>query len=507
MKTALRRAVGVLLTAVMICVPLAATVFAAENTDYTYSNPYAGVDWESVGSYKTQLHCQTNASDGYQTISEFCQDMYDCGYEVVALTDHGTNNLGWNKVPRTVPLMRYIKRERTQMADIVPLSDEEYQAYLDGTHATTNGTERRVGMLDVPYGIELNMATPFADCHLTGYFADYGQGLAGVFGDYETPTRGVAEAGGISMLAHVGEYVYIDKDSYNYVGMPVKDYYANKFARIFLDWPGSSIGMGVNSAQDDHTRCDRILYDQILMKTIPNGVVPWAFTFSDSHSSHSVNEAFTYTLMDSFDLDSFRDSITEGRFFSCSHYTFGKELNGMWERSEDYYWGTVEEQTRYSGGDWDDWSLECQDVPLIKSVRVDELRNVIAVTADNASEITFVGGGGDTGGLPGGQVLTRFKLEDGRAEIDLDDFDFDLFVRFYVSGPGGICYANPITVIETGREVEPVYVPKTFDVSTVLRAVVTMLDNLVFKWSPVVWAFKYYALGYVPFSQWKSLTP
>ena len=52
------------------------------------------------------------------------------------------------------------------------------------------------------------MATPKCDCHLTGYYADYGQGLAGVYGDYETPSKGVRRKGGISMLSHVGEYVY-----------------------------------------------------------------------------------------------------------------------------------------------------------------------------------------------------------------------------------------------------------------------------------------------------------
>ena len=36
------------------------------------------------------------------------------------------------------------------------------------------------------------------------------------------------------MLSHVGEYVYIDKDSENWVGMPVDDYYATKFEAKLL---------------------------------------------------------------------------------------------------------------------------------------------------------------------------------------------------------------------------------------------------------------------------------
>ena len=103
---------------------------------------------------------------------------------------------------------------------------KEYQGYINGTnpnrtYVTSKGdTLTRTttnGMLDVPKGIELNMATPIADCHLTGYYCDYGQGLAGVYGDYETPSKGVNDAGGISFLSHVGEYVYTEKDSENTV--------------------------------------------------------------------------------------------------------------------------------------------------------------------------------------------------------------------------------------------------------------------------------------------------
>lgn len=296
--------------------------------NYIISNPYEGIDWDTWGNYKTQLHCHTNASDGFLPIDEFVWRHYDLNFDIVALTDHGTINRGWNEEPELVPLMRLIKKDRTNMSDVIPLTDEEYEAYLNGTAPSPTRTHTN-GMLDVPQGIELNMATPIADCHLTGYYSDYGQGLAGVYGDYETPSAGVMEAGGISFLSHVGEYVYPDKDSANYVGMPVDDYYANKFARIFLDCEGSSLGMGINSATDAHTRCDRILYDQILQKTIPNGVVPWCNTFADSHNVNAINDAYTMTWMPELTTEAFRTALENGQFFSISHYSNGVELDGI----------------------------------------------------------------------------------------------------------------------------------------------------------------------------------
>ena len=243
------------------------------------------------------------------------------------------------------------------------------------------------------------MATPVADCHLTGYFAPYGQGLAGVFGDYETPSKGVMEAGGISYLSHVGEYVYTDKDSQNYVGQLIDDYYPTKFARIFLDCQGSSLGMGINSATDAHTRCDRILYDQILQKTIPNGVVPWSNTFADSHNENAVNDAYTMCWMPEFTVEAFRECQEKGQFFSVSHYSNGVELNGMEEMP-----GFVEQDV------YDTKSYWLDNTPGVTKITVDQESDTITVEGTDANIITWVSNG---------NVIKREELVDGKATLDL----------------------------------------------------------------------------------------
>lgn len=449
--------------------------------NYIITNPYADVDWDAWGAYKTQLHCHTNASDGYLTIHEFVQKHYDLDYDIVALTDHGTLNKGWNNEPQLVPLMRLIKKERTQMADVIPLTEAEYTSYIKGEAASAARTHQN-GMLDVPLGIELNMATPVTDCHLTGYFSDYGQGLAGVYGDYETPAKGVADAGGISMLSHVGEYVYPDKDSENYVGKPIDDYFANKFARLFLDNQGSSVGMGINSATDCHTRCDRILYDQILAKTIPNGVVPWSFTFSDSHNEDAVDDAFTMMLMKDLTLEDFRECMENGEFFSVSRHSYGVELNGMAELP-DYVEAEVDKSRRTT--------------PMVTRVTVDNDADTISITGTNFNSITWVSNG---------NVIKRETgIQNGTAALSLNDpslsGDPSLFVRFYITGDDGICYSQPFVLNVEGEEMKPVEVPETHDTSTFLRKLVTVVDLVFFKFNPVIWMFKYFALGYSVFDK------
>ena len=486
-KQKMKRIVSLLLCLLIVSVSLVPAASAQTQTEsqtkkFIITNPYEQVDWDSWGTYKAQLHCHTNASDGYLTIHEFVQKHYDLDYDIVALTDHGTINRGWNNEPQLVPLLRFVKRERTQMADIIPLTEEEYSSYLNGTAASDSRTHQN-GMLDVPLGIELNMATPVADCHLTGYFAEYGQGLAGVYGDYETPSKGVRKKGGISMLSHVGEFVYPDKDSADHVGQPVDEYYSNKFARIFLDNAGSSVGMGINSATDAHTRCDRILYDSILQRTIPNGVVPWGFTFSDSHNERSLNDAYTMMLMENFTIEDFRSSMENGLCFGVSHYSNGVELNGMKEMpnlTEE----EIDENKLYLSN----------DTPMVTRVTVDAQSETISIEGEHFNEITWVSNG---------NVIKRdSNITTGSAELYLHDPDLlsdpSLYVRFYITGENGICYSQPFVLNVEGETFQPVNVPKTHDVSTFLRALVTVLDVAFFRLNPVVWAFKYFALGYNP---------
>ncbi|HBL40647.1 MAG TPA: hypothetical protein DDY98_03380 [Ruminococcaceae bacterium] len=372
-----------------------------------------------------------------------------------------------------MPLMRLIKYERTKMSELVPLTADEYGAYYNGTAVSATRTHQN-GMLDIPKGIELNAATPKADCHLTGYYSDYGAGLIGVYGDYETPSAGVKAAGGISMLSHVGEYVYTDKDSEKHVGQKVDDYYATKFARLFLDNAGSSVGMGINSATDCHTRCDRILYDQVLQKTIPNGVVPWGFSFSDSHNDTSINDAFTVHMMPTQNTGAMRTSMEKGQFFAVAHYSYGYELNGMSELPENFV-----------------PDAERNDTPIVTSIRVDEENDKITVTGKNFNCITWVSNG---------NVILRESVSDGTATLDLHSSsllnDPYLYVRFYITGNAGICYANPMVLHVKGEEFTKVDVPTVNDTPAKLRKLVTILDKLIFQHSIFVRIFKKLAAGY-----------
>ncbi|MBQ7596772.1 MAG: hypothetical protein IJU45_08930, partial [Clostridia bacterium] len=78
----------------------AAICFASAAQDnFTITNPYADINWSEVNQYKTALHTHTNASDGGITLRQSLERHYETGFDIVAITDHGTVNYSWREKP------------------------------------------------------------------------------------------------------------------------------------------------------------------------------------------------------------------------------------------------------------------------------------------------------------------------------------------------------------------------------------------------------------------------
>jgi len=125
-------------------------------------------------------------------------------------------------------------------------------------------------------------------------------------------------------------------------------------------------------------------------------------------------------------------------------------------------------------------------------VTVDNGNAAISVEGKNCKQITWVidgnavlRGGGDSD-IPLADAMT----------LNLNDYNVEYFVRFYLVGDDGICYSQPFAVDKEGVEREPVEVPETNDVSTKLRKLVTVVDALFFRYNLFIKLFKLVALGY-----------
>ena len=221
------------LLAAALCLGMLPAVFAQDadekNIDYAITNPYADVDWETYGQYKASLHNHSIVSDGNNDMNYVIETYYSMGYDILAITDHGTVDRSWLN-PNCVPGLQLALGFRRDNGFEKPTG-----LTLGRYNQIASGSDRGGrGMLRVPYGIEHN-PTSFNNSHVNSWFADYGHGVLGGTSDYETPIKNIDALGGLSVINHPGEYTGArNEDDYDKAYNEDYDYYINKFARCLL---------------------------------------------------------------------------------------------------------------------------------------------------------------------------------------------------------------------------------------------------------------------------------
>lgn len=430
----------------------------AGEKNYTISNPYESVKWGEWREYKASLHSHTNASDAEPSIEDSIEYHYSDDYDILALSDHAVIGTTWDAVPTTVPLYRFFKFHNTQMADIKVLTPERRAELLAGVgRMNADGTPQP--MLEITGASELNGATPINDCHVNGFFMDegkeWGQARMGIYGDYETVVKNVEKRGGITFLDHTGEYVGCENDPER----AMEPYYANKFANIFLNYP-SCVGMDVNSGKNNRTKYDYILWDNTLKLTLPYGRNVFCFCFSDGHHLDEYERGFTYMCMPELTSEALRTCMETGAFFSCSHFDradLGDEFDGT---------GTP--------------------VPYVSCVDVNNDTDTLSFEAEGFDCVRWYSNGEL---IASGSDLTSLDLNEYEDKISL-------YVRFTLTGPGGVLYSQAFPVSAEGEETEKPAVVPTYDLPGFFRVMADLLNALI-GWTPLVLIVRKVLWGYL----------
>ena len=298
----LKKILSVFTAATMLTAAAAPVASAAEKKiDYTVINPYASVQWKKSETYKACLHCHTVASDGKVDLPEWLGLYYDQGYDILAITDHGVINNGWNQDRRTNGIFNGFKK-------VTKLTDEEYE------RITTGSDRGGRGMTDIKGGIECNMAV-VSKTHVNGYWTTYGQGVWGKENDYETAPREIEKSGGYSVLNHVGDWV----NSNNYPDRSHNPFYINYFANIFTKYH-TCLGMEIINNTDNCTRADRELWDELLQVVIPKGRNIWGFADDDSEYADEVGRSFELFPMTENTEENVKQAMISGAFFAASKF-------------------------------------------------------------------------------------------------------------------------------------------------------------------------------------------
>ncbi len=449
----LKKVLAVVLSMVMLATGTTIGAFAAD-VDYTITSTYENVDWNTYEQYKADLHSHTTASDGDQTKSEQIERHYEFDYDILAISDHGTVDYGWDKMTES-KVVRVFTTVKEGVRPLNPLSEQGVAANgLSYTYANEfytqydeNGNALH-SMMRVPFANEQN-PTSFNNAHVNTWFADYGDDVIGGTSDYETPIKMVDQLGGLSVINHPGEYSsardeqYME-DAYDLDNVHYK-YVANKFANILTTYD-SCLGIDINSKGDYRTRYDRKLWDILLQKVVPTGRNVYAIATSDAHNNGIVHSGYTLMCMPELTQDALRTSMEDGAFFAASRYIGSPEELNAWA-TELTAAGKAPELAAAIKADYEAILVEQVDdtqdtifefeegakAPKVISIKVDDNDDTITINTKDAHLVHWIADG---------EFIATGNT------IDLDDYSDKIgsYVRAEIIGDGGVIYTQAFTL-------------------------------------------------------------
>lgn len=436
------------LAMLLTCSP---TAFADADVDYKITSPYENLDFSSLNQYKADLHSHTTFSDGHDTLPAQTERHYELGFDIYAITDHGTTSTGYTtqKFNDPLKLISWIKNGGVfndvlavsgknskgvdYRVDTNPETKDEY--YIE----TVDGVDGQA-MMRVPFGNEQN-PTSFNNAHVNTWFVDWGNGVLGGTSNYETPIAAVDKMGGLSVINHPGEYTNArdeeTQDSAYDITDPVYNYKINKFINLLLEYD-TCLGIDINSKGDGRTRYDRKLWDILLQKIVPHGRNVYAIATTDAHNLGIADSGYTMILMDDLNTANLKAAMSKGEFYAASKYigntiemeaykaiaekiatpeaaALAKMLDTALTTGEKFYAG------------------EDAVVPVLADVTIDESNDVITLETENAVVIRWIADG---------------KEIASGASIDLDDYSDKIgsYVRAEIVGAGGVIYTQAFTL-------------------------------------------------------------
>jgi len=335
-------------------------------------SPYSGIDWENHGQYKAALHVHTTRSDGRNTLAEMIEEHYAQDFDILAITDHDVLNVDWVTGADALTLARY--------NEII-------------TGANRGGR----GMLRIPLTNEQSRGQ-----HVNTFFANFNNAR----GDNLRRNVGRAEQlGGISHINHPGRYTGGRMPGWLGVSASNNRYTIRTYVELFMEFP-SLLGLEIVNRWDRESINDRILWDNILRETIPQGRFVWGFSNDDSHEAARVGYSFNIFVMPANTLDNFRDAMVYGRFYAVAR-SARRELGRDFVGSGPF--------------------------PAIRNIIVDDDIASITIVAEHYTSIDWIYGG-DV--IAQGNTISMVHHQG----------NIGSYVRANIIGPGGISFTQPFGI-------------------------------------------------------------
>lgn len=397
---------------------------SAEGGDYVIVSPYEDVIWEgdnAWGAYKGTLHSHTTYSDASESLAVMINEYYNQDYDFVANADHGVTGVDWDEAPLFPALYLY---QPIIGCKFEHLTTEEYNAVQDGSHPLYDGTIRNKKMVPVLGANELNFIA-LTKNHVNGYFLDGATGMGfqsfESMAGYEDAVAFIDAKGGLSHINHPGDWLNSNANP-EVVNDPKM---IKQFGDIILKYD-SCLGTEVFNEKNGTTGYDRILWDNLLMYTLPYGKNVIGFSNTDAHTKSMVNSSFSVFMMEENNVENIKETMQNGNFFMVTRNLRQNVVNDI---GPDEAFDVIDEiGLAY---------------PMFTKVSVDGHK--ITVSAKDADKLQFIANG---------KVIAKYDIGEDAITLDLDTIegaeDF-LYVRAEILGEGGMTITQALT-IDNGSE-------------------------------------------------------
>lgn len=399
---------------------------SAEGGDYVIVSPYKDVIWEgdnAWGAYKGTLHTHTTYSDASESLTVMIEEYYNQDYDFVANADHGVTGVDWDEAPTFPPLYLY---QPIIGCKFEHFTTEEYTAIQNGTYPLYDGTARNKKMVPVLGANELNFIA-LSKNHVNGYFLDGAVGMGfqsfeGIAG-YEDAVAFADAKGGLSHINHPGDWLNSNANP-EVVNDPEM---IKKFGDIILKYD-SCLGTEVFNEKNGTTGYDRILWDNLLMYTLPYGKNVIGFSNTDAHTKSMVNSSFSVFMMKENNVENIKETMQNGNFFMVTRNLRKNIVEGS-NIGPDEAFDVIDEIG--------------MAYPMFTKVAVDGHK--ITVAAKDADKLQFIANG---------KVIAKYDIGEDAVTLDLDTIDGAedfLYVRAELLGEGGMTLTQALT-IDNGTE-------------------------------------------------------
>jgi hypothetical protein len=399
------------------------------STTFIVSNPYEQVNWNTFRQYKYSHHTHTSNSDGNSSTRTVAEDHFRLGYHILAFTDHDFTHVTPNQVRSGNPVsMRRIAEMQANTGTSSELRGIGTEANGQGMIFLPNTNERSGLRFPEIDAVGPNPSDP-PSTHVNTFFSS----LPRASGEsvQALGARLAAEGTGFAILNHPGRTTGSEHETSRRRAHEIANNprIFTPVAELFLNNP-YYLGMEIINKFDTETQAERILWDNILQITMPQGKPVWGYSGDDSHHSRAIGHAYNLMLMPQLTLSELRHAKETGAFFGFSRVDRQYEIFPA--RIENWHWSGVDMSSSQVA------EVLALPTPSINSINV--AGDTITINATGHQFINWY--------ADGNLIHTGAALD-----LNLHSASINSYVRATVGHRGqGVLYTQPFGIQRAGQE-------------------------------------------------------